>query len=187
MKAALQDFANEDTLVVIDPVLGDDGALYDTMDEQMVLQMRELLAHADIITPNETEVKLLLNLPMEETLYAEQMLPYMKQLVALGPSIVVATGMQKQEGGHCVCCYQTRDGADDSYMQIDYVELPVRYPGTGDIFTSVLIGRILCGDTLFESIQRSATFISQIVADAILANEPVRDGVQLEKNLYRLL
>lgn len=187
MKAALQDFANEDTLVVIDPVLGDDGALYDTMDEQMVLQMRELLAHADIITPNETEVKLLLNLPMEETLYAEQMLPYMKQLVALGPSIVVATGMQKQEGGHCVCCYQARDGADDSYMQIDYAELPVRYPGTGDIFTSVLIGRILCGDTLFESIQRSATFISQIVADAILANEPVRDGVQLEKNLYRLL
>lgn len=187
MKTVLQDFANEDTLVVIDPVLGDDGALYDTMDVQMVLQMRELLAHADIITPNETEVKLLLNLPMEETLYAEQMLPYMKQLVALGPSIVVATGMQKQEGGHCVCCYQKRDGADDDYMQIDYVELPVRYPGTGDIFTSVLIGRILCGDTLFESIQRSATFISQIVADAILANEPVRDGVQLEKNLYRLL
>ena len=184
MQNVLHEFSTPNTLVVIDPVLGDDDALYDTMNETMVEQMRKLIGQADIITPNETEVKLLLDLPMGQKLYAEQMDVYLKQLASLGPSIVVATGMEKQSGGHCVCCYQAKD---DIYFWVDYQELPIRYPGTGDIFTAVLIGRLLCGDTLQDSIQRSATFISQTVADAIIAAEPVRDGVQLEKNLYRLL
>ena len=72
-------------------------------------------------------------------------------------------------------------------MQVDYQELPVRYPGTGDIFAAVMIGGLLRGDSLEISIQRSADFICRTVADAIVADEPVRDGVQLEKNLYRLI
>lgn len=182
METLLQDFADADTLVVIDPVLGDDDALYDTMDAQMVVQMRGLIGKADIITPNETEVKLLLGLPLEQKLYAEQMETYMRDLALLGPETVVVTGMQKQAGGHCVCCYQ-----QGAYMQVDYQELPVRYPGTGDIFAAVMIGGLLRGDSLEISIQRSADFICRTVADAIVADEPVRDGVQLEKNLYRLI
>ncbi len=187
MEQVLQDFAMAATLVVIDPVLGDDDALYDTMDAQMVAQMRSLIRCADIITPNETEVKLLLDLPLEQKLYAEQMVPYMSQLAALGPKNVVVTGLEKQAGGHCVCCYQYMQGAEPLCLQIDYQELPIRYPGTGDIFTAVMIGGLLQGNTLAESIRRSADFISVAVADAIAVNEPVRDGVQLEKNLYRLL
>lgn len=193
MEEILCDFSetasHNHTLVVIDPVLGDDNVRYDTIDEKMVLQMRNLIGHADIITPNETEVKLLLDLPTEQTLYAEQMEPYMKQLVALGPKTVVVTGMRKQSGGHCVCYYQQKRNmtACTQLEFVDYQELPVRYPGTGDIFTAVLIGGLLHGDDLKTSIQRSADFISRTVADAILTNAPVRDGVQLEKNLYRLL
>ena len=187
MQDVLRDFADEDTLVVIDPVLGDDDALYDTMDTVMVEQMRQLIAYADIITPNETEVKLLLDLPMEEKLYAEQMEPFMQRLTTLGPRTIVVTGMERQSGGHCVCSYQEQEGTDGIMQQIAYQELPIRYPGTGDIFTAVLIGGLLQGNSLEESIQRSANFISATVADAIVVNEPVRDGVQLEKNLYRLL
>lgn len=187
MEQVLSDFADRNTLVVIDPVLGDDDALYDTMDDKMVDEMRKLIAHADIITPNETEVKLLLGIPTTQKLYAEQMSEYMQALSALGPKTVVVTGMQKASGGHCVCCYQQEEGTQSPYMQIDYQELPVRYPGTGDIFTAVMIGGLLCGNSLERSIQRSADFICQTVADAIAAGEPVRDGVQLEKNLYRLL
>ena len=40
---------------------------------------------------------------------------------------------------------------------------------------------------LSESIQLSADFICHAVSDAIEAGEPIRDGVQLEKNLYRLV
>ena len=187
MEQLLDDFSDDDTLVVIDPVLGDDDALYDTMDETMVVQMRKLIGHADIITPNATEVKLLLGLSMEQKLYAEQVADYMPALAQLGPKTIVVTGMEKTAGGHCVCCYQQTNEKQGSYMQVDYQELPVRYPGTGDIFAAVMIGGLLCGDALETSICRSADFICHTVADAIAANEPVRDGVQLEKNLHRLL
>ena len=185
MEQILADFnADGQTLVVIDPVLGDDGALYDTMDQQMVEEMGRLITHADIITPNMTELKLLLDLPAERELYAEDLAEILPQMAAKGPGTVVVTGVHRKDGGRCVCCYQ-KDLAQ--YQEIAYKELPICYPGTGDIFASVLIGGILQGRTLQESIQLSADFICHAVADAIEAGEPIRDGVQLEKNLYRLV
>ena len=185
MEQILADFnADGQTLVVIDPVLGDDGALYDTMDQQMVEEMGRLITHADIITPNMTELKLLLDLPAEKELYAEDLAEILPQMAAKGPGTVVVTGVHRKDGGRCVCCYQ-KDLAQ--YQEIAYKELPICYPGTGDIFASVLIGGILQGRTLQESIQLSADFICRAVADAIEAGEPIRDGVQLEKNLYRLV
>ncbi len=184
MEQALQDFDGENTLVVIDPVLGDDGALYDTMDQKMVKRMQRLIGKADIITPNMTEVKLLLNLPPDANLFAEHLPHLLPMLAAKGPENIVVTGVHKKSGGRCVCYYHK---TDQQYQQIDYIELPISYPGTGDIFAAVLIGGLLQGRTLPESIQLSADFICHTVADAMQAGEPVRDGVQLEKNLYRLL
>lgn len=183
MQQVLQTFAGDDTMVVIDPVLGDDDALYDTMDETMVMQMRKLIGRADIITPNETEVKLLLGMNLETKLVAEDMEALLRRLAALGPKTVVATGMQKADGGRCVCCYET---GSFSMEQVDYQQLPVSYPGTGDIFASVLTGALLNGNSLRQSVKTAVDFIGCTVNDAIEAGEPVRDGVQLEKNLYRL-
>lgn len=185
MEQVLLDFnADGQALVVIDPVLGDDGALYDTMDDNMVEHMCQLVQHADIITPNMTELKLLLELPIDAELYAEDMSNVLPLVVEKGPKTVVVTGVHRTNGGRCVCCYQSET---KQYQEVDYRELPVSYPGTGDIFASVLIGGILQGRSLTESIQLSADFICHAVADAIETGEPVRDGVQLEKNLYRLL
>lgn len=183
MENILQDFSNANTLVVIDPVLGDDGALYDTMDVAMVQAMRRLVEQADVITPNTTELKLLLGLPMDVALYAEDLEPLLLQLAAVGPQAVVVTGVSKRDGGHCVCCYQKTNA---QYATVDYRELPVCYPGTGDIFASVLVGGLLQERTLLESVQLAVDFICYTVADAIAVGEPVRDGVQLERNLYRL-
>ncbi|MBE6113059.1 MAG: pyridoxamine kinase [Peptococcaceae bacterium] len=185
MERVLEDFnADGQAFVVVDPVLGDDGALYDTMNMEMVQEMCRLVSHADIITPNMTELKLLLGIPAEKELYAEQLPELLPQMAAKGPRTVVVTGVHRKNGQRCVCCYQ-REQAE--YQEIDYKELPISYPGTGDIFASVLIGAILQGRSLKDSIQLSADFICHAVADAIEAGEPIRDGVQLEKNLYRLV
>ena len=185
MEQVLREFnADGKALVVIDPVLGDDGALYDTMDMNMVQEMCRLISYADIITPNMTELKLLMGIPAETAVYAEQLSELLPQMAEKGPKAVVVTGVHRENGQRCVCCYQ-RDL--QLYQEIDYKELPVSYPGTGDIFASVLIGAILQERSLSESIQLSADFICHAVSDAIEAGEPIRDGVQLEKNLYRLV
>ncbi len=94
----MQDFDGENTLVVIDPVLGDDGALYDTMDQKMVRRMQRLIGKADIITPNMTEVKLLLNLPPDANLFAEHLPHLLPMLAAKGPENIVVTGVHKKAG-----------------------------------------------------------------------------------------
>lgn len=185
MEQILLDFnADGRALIVIDPVLGDDGELYDTMDMNMVKRMRQLVRHADIITPNTTELKLLLGLPTDTRLYAEHLPDLLPLLAAKGAKTIVVTGVHRKNGDRCVCCYQS---GNRQYQEIDYRELPVSYPGTGDIFASVLTGGILQGRTLTDSIQLSADFICHAVEDAIEAGEPIRDGVQLERNLHRLL
>lgn len=52
----IDDFRQPDSLVMIDPVLGDNGKLYTNFDEQMIMEMRHLIRKADVITPNMTEL-----------------------------------------------------------------------------------------------------------------------------------
>ncbi len=58
----LRGFAETDTLVVVDPVLGDNGALYGCFTEEYVQAMRALCECAQLITPNRTEAALLAGL-----------------------------------------------------------------------------------------------------------------------------
>ena len=59
-------FAEKDSLTVIDPVLGDNGKLYSNFNESMVVEMQHLVTHADVITPNLTELFYLLDRPYKE-------------------------------------------------------------------------------------------------------------------------
>ena len=57
----IEQFRQPDTLVVIDPVMGDNGCLYSSIAADMVPQMRQLISQADIIVPNITEAAFLLD------------------------------------------------------------------------------------------------------------------------------
>ena len=61
----LREFATPSTLVVVDPVLGDNGALYGCFTEEYVQGMRDLCRCAQLITPNRTEAALLAGCPMD--------------------------------------------------------------------------------------------------------------------------
>ena len=61
----IDDFRREDTLIVVDPVLGDNGRLYAGMTKEMVLEMRVLARRADVLTPNLTELFALLDRPYQ--------------------------------------------------------------------------------------------------------------------------
>ena len=50
-------------LVIVDPVMGDEGKLYSAIPQNMPSYMKKLCDEADLITPNLTEASLMLNLP----------------------------------------------------------------------------------------------------------------------------
>ena len=88
-------------LAVVDPVLGDNGILDPTMTPEMVEKMRWLISCADIITPNITEVALLLDEPFTPRISPEEIKGRLRRLSAMGPQTVVATSVPlPRHGGH---------------------------------------------------------------------------------------
>ena len=69
-------FKKKDTLVLIDPVMGDNGVLYPVYEKTYPIDMRRLVALADVITPNITELTLLLGVTLEEVITKEDLKDY---------------------------------------------------------------------------------------------------------------
>lgn len=178
----IDDFSTPDNMVVVDPVLGDNGALYSTMTDELVSGMRKLVAKADIITPNFTEVGLLLGEPYEEKTTDEKIKKWLKRLSDMGPEIVVATSVPDQGEGKDtnVVAY---DRSCDTYWKIQCRYIPASYPGTGDAYTSVMIGSLLDGDSLPIALDKGVQFITQAIKASYGFDYPNREGVLLEKVL----
>ena len=81
----IENFARKHTLIAVDPVLGDGGELYDTMNEEMVVQMRRLITHADLITPNYTELCLLSRTSFQKAPALSLVEAQMRLLAEAGP------------------------------------------------------------------------------------------------------
>src|SRR3712207_4268195 len=52
---------HKESLIVIDPVMADNGVIYSTYTESMCNKMKDLVRLADVVTPNATESLLLTN------------------------------------------------------------------------------------------------------------------------------
>lgn len=182
VKDFIRDFkTKENQLLVVDPVMADDGELYETYTPAMKKKMAFLVQKADIITPNLTEAYFLLEEDyVENPMNENAMKAMLKRLSDMGPKIVVITGIPGQDGRHYNIGY---DKAADICWKVGYESIPVNYPGTGDIFTSVLIGGLLKGDNLPMAIDRATQFVSLAVRITYGYRTPERDGVILEKVL----
>jgi len=172
-------------LVVVDPVLADDGRLYVTMDMAMVDGMRELIRRADVITPNLTEAALLLGEVYRPDLPEDELKRWLVDLAEMGPATVVVTSAPLSRRGKdtSVVAYDRRGG---HFWRVPCVYIPANYPGTGDVFTSVLTGSLLQGDSLPVALDRSVSFVTQAIRASYGFDYPRRDGVLLERVLNSL-
>ncbi len=180
----IDQFKDKDTMVMIDPVLGDNGKIYGPFNQEMVNEMRKLVCKADIITPNITEVGLLLNNDPEMIRNTKDTIQAIDQLTALGPEIIVVTSVPDGDDGKtAVVAYNRQDGR---YWKVPVDYLPAAYPGTGDTFASVLLGCLLQGDNLPMSLDRAVHFISHGVRSTFGFHYDEKEGILLEKVLPAL-
>lgn len=182
---AIDYFGNEDNLIVIDPVMGDDGELYQTMDNTMVDAMRQLIKKADIITPNFTEAAYLLNKEYSLDISEIEIKEWLKELAELGPEIVILTSVPNPSKSKktSVIAYNK---ADDIFWKVSCTYIPANYPGTGDAFTSVIIGSLLQGDSLPIALERGVQFITMGIKASFGFDYPKREGILLERVLDTL-
>lgn len=166
---------------VVDPVMGDNGKAYRTYTPEMCKRMSELVAVADMITPNLTEAHILLNEPYPTApLRQSEIKSIIARLSELGPQLVTVTGVPMADGKMANVGYDKKRG---EYWRVDCNYVPVSYPGTGDIFASVLVGSILNGDSLPMAIERATRFLEIAIRTTFSYGSDTRYGVMLESCL----
>lgn len=176
-------FRRDDQLIVVDPVLGDDGAPYGPIGEDMILRMGDLITRADIITPNITEAAFLLREECPGTLDRDTIKTWARRLADKGPSTVIITSVPSSDKTTSVVAYNRTDGR---FWEVQCSFVPAYYPGTGDIFTSVITGSILQGDSLPLALDRAVQFVSIAIRASFGHDMPNREGVLLERVLNNL-
>lgn len=181
----IERFRTADTLVVVDPVLGDNGHLYSKMTQEMVEEMRRLACRADVLTPNLTEAFALLDRPYKTDCTTVELKDLIAELSEMGPDTVIITGVPVP-GQSGLTSVIARSKSDLRTWKVTCPYLPAHYPGTGDSFTSVITGSLLQGDSLPIALDRAAQFILQGIRSTFGYRMDNRDGILLERVLPNL-
>lgn len=148
-----------ETTVLFDPIMGDDGSLYPSIDETILNNYKSLLEIADIITPNSTEAQFLA-------------LDYEK-LKKSGKKFIITSVKENDE--YFVKGYDTYD------FKVSFKKLPNRLTGTGDLFDGLFIAYYLEGFSIEETTKKTVTSISKIYKKVI--EESKEDNINIEKYL----
>lgn len=150
-------FKKDDTLVLVDPAMADNGEMYPTFDLEFAKEMKKLCKKADLIVPNMTEALLLLDKEYITGPYTKEYIEnILKELSNLGPKQVVLTGVSFEDNELGAACF------DRSTGEINYTFSPFikkYYHGTGDIFASVLLSSLLNNKSLNKSTEIAVDFI----------------------------
>ena len=162
------DFCRENSAkgvtVFTDPIMGDDGRLYNGMSEETVELMRKLVSVADYIVPNYTEACYLTGTAYEAEGVSEEV--YHKMIDALrtlgAKSVVITSAVVKDSDKKSVVGNDHKEG---KYFRIDFEEIPVRFPGTGDIFSAVFMAKILAGENLHNATQKAMDAVRIMIAE----------------------
>lgn len=178
-------FRRPDTVVVIDPVMGDYGRVYQTYTAAMCDGMARLAELADVITPNLTEAALLLGQPYDALPVGEAGLRQITERLSLeGRRSVVLTGASLAPGQTGAVCYDARTGRTQ-VVQTAYIAH--EFHGTGDVFASVLTGALVRGSALADAAGQAAEFVRACAQRTAAENLPMREGVDFEPLLGLLI
>ncbi|MDR2628237.1 MAG: pyridoxamine kinase [Dysgonamonadaceae bacterium] len=179
------DFRTDDNLILVDPVMADNGALYKIFPSDFPLGMKKLCAKADIIIPNITEAALLLEEPYREGPYTEgQIERVLKSLSDTGPAKVVLTGVFFDNNTLGAATYDRNSG------RVGYAfseRIPGYFHGTGDVFGSVLLSALLNNFDLTESAQIAVDFTTDSIRRTAASMTDIRFGVRFEDAIPGLL
>lgn len=184
-RGLVEKLRGEDTLVLVDTVLGDHGIRYPIFDEEMCSRVRELAFDADVITPNLTEACLLAGEPAEAAQDMQsraELIQLASYLASQGPGTVVITGI-RDEDQVANLAYIKEDSRCfwESSRRIGY-----SYSGTGDVLASILCGGLVHGLPLGEVLRTACRFLETALEETAESGSDPREGIIFEPFLGQL-
>lgn len=197
----LDEFAQNDTLVVIDPCMADNGKLYTGFSQDFVQQMAKLCGRANVILPNMTEACFLVNQDYDIFTHTnENITKLMEKLLSLGANHVVLKGVDFSSDKIGVAYYSQKNNNDSRNLigksmienSIDDMKIyfhhryDENFHGTGDLFASVVTGALVLKKELKEAVEIACDFIQESI-ECTLSNPNYNwYGVEFESALRNL-
>ena len=197
----LDEFAQNDTLVVIDPCMADNGKLYTGFSQDFVNQMAKLCGRANVILPNMTEACFLVNQDYDIFTHTnESITKLMEKLLSLGANHVVLKGVDFSSDKIGVAYYSQKNNNDSRNLigksiienSIDDMKIyfhhryDENFHGTGDLFASVVTGALVLKKELKEAVEIACDFIQESI-ECTLSNPNYNwYGVEFESALRNL-
>ena len=174
-----REFLKKDGVFIVDPVMGDNGNLYDGFTPEYVEKMRALCREADYILPNATEACYLADIPYPLT--SDSAPVALEKLRALCPRPVI-TGLTDDEG--VAVCFTDETAKPQFYH---HANVEGFFCGAGDVFASAFVGCLARGKQANECI----TLASELVINAIRRSakevSDKRYGLNFEAEIYPFL
>lgn len=178
----ITDFSTDSTIVIVDPIMGDNGRLYSTYTDDMCRRMAGLAGYADIITPNLTELCILTDTPLMGK-YDDRDIGNM--CIKLSGKLkdnarIVVTGIKR---GSFIENFVYENGR--TYIIKKKTAGDTRC-GTGDVFAAILAADAVNGVEFTESVRKAAAFVSKCIKASDEHGIPKNDGVCFEEILNEL-
>ena len=177
--------ATPETLLIVDPVMAENGKYYSGFDGEMCVAFRRLCARADIITPNMTEAAFLTDCAYHPGPVTEsEASSLLSALCAMGTGVAALTGVLLENGeiGNAVrdaksgkICFSSRRMHEGVFY------------GTGDIFASALSALLIRGAPIQSALELSTTLVDNSITRSVLRGGDRRFGVDFEGALPEFL
>lgn len=147
------------TVIFVDPIMGDDGKLYNGVTNEAVNYMKQLCSTADVIVPNITEACFLSGHAVKCSYSRQEIENIAVKLHGLGAKAVVITSTNMNGKMFTV----VKASPEEPMVLIPYQEIPVRFPGTGDIFMSIVVGYFFRSGNLAASVQAAMRQLEAVI------------------------
>ena len=165
-KPRIDEIQNVDNgrLVMVDPIMADGGKLYNGIGMDRVAAMRKLVSYSDVMVPNMTEAGFLTGIcPGRERASAAELRELVDGLHKLsGKSVVITSAQDSETDEHLVCGYDHKSG---QYFRVPFTFLPVRVAGSGDIFSTVMTGKLLNGESLEAAVREAVRVLTTLIRE----------------------
>lgn len=181
LENAIELLKNDNTLVIVDPAMADNGRFYANLDAGMVRCFRGLIEKADVITPNITEACFLTETEYKDgphdMKYIEQLLEKLSQL---GPEVVAITGVRLDESSVGIVARDNNSGRICAVMN---EAREGTFHGSGDTFASAFAALLTRGAKLEDALNTAESFVADCIERTAQRGTPRHYGLDFESAL----
>ena len=166
----------------VDPIMGDNGRLYQGFDMEYVEAMKDFCQQADVIIPNLTEASLLTDSSyLEAGSYDDATIKkLLRELSKLGPRKVILTGISFENDKIGLAYFDKETNRTIYRMQKRYGN---HFYGSGDLLTAILSAGYFYDLDLLKVCDLALDVMDRVLSSTLSDGRPLKYGLCYEPHI----